>query len=294
MRLARLDAGQVEFADLVEIFRHYAASEDHDDLVRFAFAAVAAIEQQLGELSVAAFLAEVVPLTPTDANGSLALADRESQALAQHGQHQRSVAAGRGDSAEPRCNAPTADPTNAQAQRDLSVSYERLGDLLLRLGDSAQAERHYRDSLTIPERLATTDPTNAEAQRDLSVSYNKLGDLLLRLGDGAQAERHYRDSLTIRERLATTDPTNAQAQRDLSVSYNKLGDLLLRLGDGAAGRTPLPRQPHHPRAPRHRRPHQRPSPTRPLRLLRQTRRSAAAPRRRRAGRTPLPRQPHHP
>jgi len=231
MRDARLEAGRVTFADLVEICRHHAGAAQHRELVGFAFSAVAGIEAQFGELSVAAFLGEVVPLVPSSTDGFLPLADRESEALLNTGSV-RAALQRAGTLLRLTRESAAADPGNAQAQRDLSISYHKLGDLLLRLGDGPQAERHYRDSLTIRERLAAADPGNAQAQRDLSISYNKLGDLLLRLGDGPQAERHYRDSLTIRERLAAADPGNAQAQRDLSISYNKLGDLLLRLGDG--------------------------------------------------------------
>ncbi len=34
-----------------------------------------------------------------------------------------------------------ADPTNTQAQRDLSVSYNKLGDVQLKLGDTQLAAR---------------------------------------------------------------------------------------------------------------------------------------------------------
>src|SRR4029077_3029100 len=71
-----------------------------------------------------------------------------------------------------------SDPTNTEAQRDLSVAYNKIGDLLARRGESEQAERHYRDGLAIAQQLADSDPTNTEAQRDLSVSYTKIGDVL--------------------------------------------------------------------------------------------------------------------
>ncbi len=80
-----------------------------------------------------------------------------------------------------------ADPTNAGWQRDLSVSHEQVGDVLLAQGDVAGALTAYRASLTIRERLAASDPTNADWQRDLSVSHNKVGDVLLAQGDAAGA-----------------------------------------------------------------------------------------------------------
>ncbi|MBX7169259.1 MAG: TIR domain-containing protein, partial [Pirellulales bacterium] len=63
-----------------------------------------------------------------------------------------------------------ADPDNAAAQRDLSVSYSKLGDVSVAQGDLAGAKRYFEQSLNIDQLLAA-DPDNAAAQRDLSVSY---------------------------------------------------------------------------------------------------------------------------
>ncbi len=71
-----------------------------------------------------------------------------------------------------------ADPGNAGWQRDLSVSYDKVGDVLVAQGNLPEALKAYRDSLAIRERLAKADPGNAGWQRDLSVSYNKVGDVL--------------------------------------------------------------------------------------------------------------------
>ena len=63
-----------------------------------------------------------------------------------------------------------SDPGNAGWQRDLSVSYDKVGDVQVAQGDLAGALKSYRDSLAIAERLAKSDPGNAGWQRDLSVS----------------------------------------------------------------------------------------------------------------------------
>ncbi|MBX2979464.1 MAG: tetratricopeptide repeat protein [Flavobacteriales bacterium] len=128
-------------------------------------------------------------------------------------------------------------PNDQVAQRDLSVSYNNLGDLLLQEGKGVEARRAYEDGLAISRKLAQGDPHNAQAQRDLSISYNKLGDLLLQEGKGVEARRAYEDGLAISRKLAQDDPHNAQAQRDLSVSYSKLGDLLRQEGKGVEART---------------------------------------------------------
>jgi len=125
----------------------------------------------------------------------------------------------------------TAHPADAQWQRDLSVSYERLGDVQQAQGDLAGALASYRQSLTIREKLTQQDPGNAEWQRDLSVSYERLGDVQQAQGDLAGALASYQQSLTIREKLTQQDPGNAQWQRDLSVSYERLGNVQQAQGD---------------------------------------------------------------
>ncbi len=116
-------------------------------------------------------------------------------------------------------------------ERDLSVSFDRVGNVQVAQGDLAGALKSYRDSLAIRERLATSDPGNAGWQRDLSVSFNKVGDVQMAQGDLAGALKSYRDSLAIAERLATSDSGNAGWQRDLSVSFNKVGDVQVAQGD---------------------------------------------------------------
>ncbi len=122
-----------------------------------------------------------------------------------------------------------ADPTNAVAQRYLSLSYNQLGKVQLQLGNAQSALGFYQQGLEISERLAAADPTNAEAQRDLSISYERLGIMLMQLVDTQSALEYFQQSLDIRERRAAADPNNAQAQRDLSLSYNQLGDAHLQL-----------------------------------------------------------------
>ena len=54
-----------------------------------------------------------------------------------------------------------SDPGNAGWQRDLSVSYDKVGDVQVAQGDLAGALKSYRDSLAIRDRLAKSDPGNA-------------------------------------------------------------------------------------------------------------------------------------
>ena len=99
-----------------------------------------------------------------------------------------------------------SDPGNAGWQHDLSVAYDKVGDVQMAQGDLAGALKSYNDSLAISDRLAKSDPGNAGWQRDLSASYDKVGDVQLAQGDLRGAEilprqpRHQGPSGEIRSR----------------------------------------------------------------------------------------------
>ena len=117
------------------------------------------------------------------------------------------------------------DPTHTEWQRDLSVSYDRVGDMHLQVGDNVAALTAYEESLTIRKKLADLDPTHTEWQRDLSVSHNKVGDMHQANGDVVSALRAYEESLTIKKKLASLDPNVVEWQTGLVVSYYKLAQV---------------------------------------------------------------------
>lgn len=102
-----------------------------------------------------------------------------------------------------------AYPTNAWWQRELAVSHNNVGGVLLKQGKGDGALHEYRSSLYIRKRLLAAEPSNTGWQRDLSMSHNNVGDVLLAQGKGAEALDAYRASLKIAEDLATAAPSNA-------------------------------------------------------------------------------------
>jgi tetratricopeptide (TPR) repeat protein len=70
-----------------------------------------------------------------------------------------------------------ADRSNTQWQRDLSVSYNNVGDVLVAQGKLDAALKAYRESLAIRERLAAADRSNSEWQRDLRISIGRIGGI---------------------------------------------------------------------------------------------------------------------
>jgi len=115
-------------------------------------------------------------------------------------------------------------------QRDLSVAYQKIGEVLERQGKLADALKAHRDSLDIDKRLIATDPGNTHWQRDLLVSQNKVGHVLEQQGNSEDALSAYRDSLAIAQRLVVSDPSNTQWQWDLSFTYGFIADVLLTQG----------------------------------------------------------------
>ncbi|MDV6347941.1 toll/interleukin-1 receptor domain-containing protein [Nitrosomonas sp. Is35] len=127
-----------------------------------------------------------------------------------------------------------AEPDNIDLQRDLSVSYNKVGDMHVKSGDNAAALKAYQESLATRKRLAELDSKHTGWQRDLSVSYERVGDMHVKSGDNAAALKVYQDGLAIDKRLVELDPKHTGWQRDLSVSHNKIGGVHEKTGDNAA------------------------------------------------------------
>ena len=126
---------------------------------------------------------------------------------------------------EIRRNLAAANPGSAEAQRDVSVSLVKLGDVAVKAGDLAAARTAFEESLDVLAKLAAANPGSAEAQRDVSVSLNKLGDVAVKAGDLADARTAFEESHDVLAKLAAANPGSAEAQRDVIVSLAKLAQM---------------------------------------------------------------------
>ena len=88
-------------------------------------------------------------------------------------------------------------PGNAGWQRDLSASYDKVGDVQQAQGDLVGALKSYQDGLAIMDRLAKSDPGNAGWQRDLSLSFANIGIVQMAQGNLAGALKSFSDGLAI-------------------------------------------------------------------------------------------------
>ena len=94
-------------------------------------------------------------------------------------------------------------PANAGWQRDLSVSHNKVGEVLHAQGDLAGALARVSGQPGNPRDAgAAPIPANAGWQRDLSVSHEKVGDVLGRKSICPARWRRIAASLAIRETLA--------------------------------------------------------------------------------------------
>jgi len=122
-------------------------------------------------------------------------------------------------------------PANIDWQRELSVSFEKVGDVQVARGNLPEALKSYQAGLAIADRLAKSDPGNAGWQRDLSVSFEKVGDVQEAQGNLPEAMKSYQAEFAILDRLAKSDPGNAGWQRSLAVSFEKVGNVQVAQGN---------------------------------------------------------------
>jgi hypothetical protein len=110
-------------------------------------------------------------------------------------------------------------------ERDLSVSFEKVGNVQVAQGDLAGALKSYRDGLAIIDRLATSDSGNAGWQRDLSVSHAKLAGVFRKEGQLPEALQSLQQGRHIMAYLTELSPDNAVWKSDLAWFDAQMADL---------------------------------------------------------------------
>jgi tetratricopeptide (TPR) repeat protein len=118
-----------------------------------------------------------------------------------------------------------ADRNNLTAQRDVSLIYDRIGNVLLSDSRHEEALDIFRKGLTIRERIVSLDPRNVIAKRDVGFSHDRIATTLQALGRVDDARAQLRMRLLVIEDYAATDPSNAVWQIDLVLCLNSLGQI---------------------------------------------------------------------
>jgi tetratricopeptide (TPR) repeat protein len=102
-----------------------------------------------------------------------------------------------------------SDPSNADWQRNLSLSYAAIGGAEALQGHLAQALESSQASFAITERLAKSDPSNTNWQRDLAMCYAKLASVYVGQNDLAKAREAFEAGRALIVRLVELSPQNA-------------------------------------------------------------------------------------
>ena len=84
-----------------------------------------------------------------------------------------------------------ADPNNAGWQRDLSVSYDSIGDVQVTQGNLPEALKSFRASLAIRERLAQADPNTRAGRRTWRQAAASLGRRSPKWANGLTRSRSF-------------------------------------------------------------------------------------------------------
>ena len=107
----------------------------------------------------------------------------------------------------------------------MSISHNKIGDLLVRQGKLPHALAAYKTALAIAKHLATADPGNADGSATCPSRISKIGHVLRAQGNLLDALATFKIFLTMAEGLATADPGNADWQRDVAIGNERLGEI---------------------------------------------------------------------
>jgi eukaryotic-like serine/threonine-protein kinase len=127
--------------------------------------------------------------------------------------------------------AASAGSDDRDAQMNLALAYDGLGDVLADNGLFEIALDNNRDSLSIFESLHEKDPKFPRYRRAISIEHKKIGGVLEASGKLDLALSEYQKALQTDEAMASEDPLNAVAKRDVAITHESIGDVLLKTGD---------------------------------------------------------------
>jgi serine/threonine-protein kinase len=125
---------------------------------------------------------------------------------------------------------PEAELSDEELARRSTALYQ-IGDVRMRRGDLAGAERPLEESLALARQLAARDPDNAERLFGLGQSEFWAGYALWERGDPEGALRHFEAYRDVSERLVAREPENLDWRLELAYAHSNLGSVLRKQGD---------------------------------------------------------------
>ncbi len=111
------------------------------------------------------------------------------------------------------------EPGRTDFRRDLSVSFNNVGNIYKAMGEGAKALAYFEKDLKVMEELVALEPGRTDFRRDLSVSFNNVGNIYKAMGEGAKALAYFEKSLKVREELVALEPGRTDLRVDLAISH---------------------------------------------------------------------------
>lgn len=122
---------------------------------------------------------------------------------------------------------------------DLAHAHNRLGSIVLRLGDTPLAEQHFQQGLDLRQKLVKEFPDSWPYQRDLSYSFLRLGEVWMNLGKSQEASELFQRAADLLEQRTISHPLDKQAQRDLASALEKVSSAAVQLKNSTSAIQPL-------------------------------------------------------
>jgi tetratricopeptide (TPR) repeat protein len=117
------------------------------------------------------------------------------------------------------------DKSTAELQRDFSVGYEKVGDVLRAQGEVEEALKAFQQALHITQELAQQDPTNGEWLYLLGVNWQRIGRVRQDQNDLTGAAKAYEQAKNTLVDLQKRGPLSSSQQQILDRIEKELSTL---------------------------------------------------------------------
>jgi tetratricopeptide (TPR) repeat protein len=107
--------------------------------------------------------------------------------------------------------------TNFRAQYDLSISYQRMGNVCQSMRDLSSAKSWFEKMHQVASRVAAQDRYDIQTQLAHASALGHLAEVSRFMGQGQEALKYSRESLQVRRELARIDESDAEVQFHLFV-----------------------------------------------------------------------------
>lgn len=132
-----------------------------------------------------------------------------------------------------------SDPANTLWREELQLHHQRLGDLLMELGEAESARRSLEDARRHAVALVELEPHHVGWLRELAMADYGLAAFHSGRGEVEIALRYAEASLETTRRLAERGPRTASVRNDLAADLLEVGRLRREVGDVVGAETAL-------------------------------------------------------